>query len=92
MKKLLRLWLGLLMLLAFTVPAMAQTVPPLNLPADEKPHASLIEWYYYTGKVQTLGDESKTYGVEAVARRPEESQRPPGDVGGPAQHVDQPAG
>jgi predicted secreted hydrolase len=37
---------------------------PLTLPQDEKLHRSVIEWYYYTGEVETLAKDK--YGIQAV--------------------------
>lgn len=56
-----------LWLLAAVPGAQAQTLPPpmVALPQDEAPHALPMEWWYYTGKLQVLG-EPQTYGVEAV--------------------------
>jgi len=38
--------------------------PTVRLPADEEPHCSGGEWWYYTGTVST--DDGRSYGIEAV--------------------------
>ena len=39
-------------------------VPPIQLPADESPHSSQTEWWYYTGQVQSAA--GRRFGFEAV--------------------------
>ncbi len=59
-------------------PAPAPTprpLPPVRLPADEAPHDTLAEWWYYTGH---LYDEGAEYGFELVFFRGVRGGRPPG--------------
>ncbi|MBN1945141.1 MAG: hypothetical protein JW797_05660 [Bradymonadales bacterium] len=38
--------------------------PPIELPWDESPHSSMIEWWYYTGTLTTPAED--LYGFELV--------------------------
>jgi predicted secreted hydrolase len=46
------------------MPVPTPTLAPIRLPADDRPHDDLTEWWYYTGHL--TGDSGAAYGFEVV--------------------------
>lgn len=45
-------------------PTRAESLPPIELPADHRPHRDLSEWWYFTGHLQDA--DGDWYGFEFV--------------------------
>lgn len=64
---------------AVGAPPPAPTLPPIHFPQDEAPHRDLTEWWYYTGHMNAVLPDGKTYhyGFELVFFQALRSDYPP---------------
>jgi predicted secreted hydrolase len=56
------------------IPIATSTPRPIELPADDRPHQDLTEWWYYTGHL--TADSGARYGFEVVVFQIERADAP----------------